>query len=241
MTSTAPTIPAAGHVLILRTSNADGTSKNNFRWPESGPVECPDWELTAVCGHGLHGALWGEGAGGLFRWEADARWQVVEVVAADVIDLAGKVKFPRGVVVFSGDRLGATAYLSEHGGAGRAVIGGTATAGYSGTATAGDSGTATAGYSGTATAGDSGTATAGYSGTATAGDWGTATAGDWGTATAGDWGTATAGYRGIVELRWYDGSRYRITVGYIGEDGLLPGVAYRCDSAGRIVPAQVTA
>ena len=208
MSSTAPTIPADGHVLILRTSNADGTSKNNFRWPESGPVECPDWEPTAECGHGLHGALWGEGAGSLFRWEADARWQVVEVAAADVIDLTGKVKYPRGVVVFSGDRLNATGYLSEHGGAGRVVIGGTATAGYYGTATAGDNGTATAGYSGTATAGNN--------------------------------GTATAGNDGIVELRWYDGSRYRITVGYIGEDGLLPSVAYRCDSAGKIVPAQVT-
>ncbi len=241
MTSKAPTIPADGHVLILRTSNADGTSRNNFRWPESGPVECPDWQPTAECGHGLHGALWGEGAGGLFRWETDARWQVVEVAAADVIDLTGKVKFPRGVVVFSGDRMSATAYLAVHGEPNRAVIGGTATAGHSGTATAGHSGTATAGDSGTATAGDSGTATAGRSGTATAGHDGTATAGRDGTATAGRDGTATAGDWGIVELRWYDGGRDRITVGYIGEDGLLPSVAYRCDSAGEIVPAQVTA
>ena len=233
MSSTAPTVPADGHVLVLRTSNADGTSRNNFRWPESGPVECPDWEPTAECGHGLHGALHGEGNGDLFRWEADARWQVVEVVADEIVDLKRKIKFPRGVVVFSGDRLGATTYLSGHGGAGRAVIGGTATAGDSGTATAGDSGTATAGNDGTATAGDRGTATAG--------DYGTATAGYRGTATAGNDGTATAGDRGVVELRWYDGSRYRITVGYIGEDGLLPGVAYRCDSAGEILPAQVTA
>jgi hypothetical protein len=113
---------------------------------------------------------------------------------------------------------------------------GTATAGYRGTATAGDRGTATAGYRGTATAGDRGTATAGdrgtatarYSGTATAGDRGTATAGDRGTATAGYRGTATAGYRGTVAIKWWDESkqRYRVAIGYVGDDGLMPGTAY---------------
>ena len=114
---------------------------------------------------------------------------------------------------------------------------GTATAGYSGTATAGDygaatagySGTATAGYGGTATAGDYGTATAGVDGTATAGYYGTATAGDYGTATAGYYGTATAGDSGTIQIRWFDGDRYRIAVGYVGENGILPNVAYRVE------------
>jgi hypothetical protein len=112
---------------------------------------------------------------------------------------------------------------------------GTATAGYSGTATAGDSGTATAGDSGTATAGDRGTATAGYSGTATAGDSGTATAGDSGTATAGDRGTATAGDRGTLNIRWWDSKhdRYRMVVGYVGEDGIEANVAYKLDETTR--------
>jgi len=112
---------------------------------------------------------------------------------------------------------------------------GTATAGDRGTATAGDRGTATAGYRGTATAGDRGTATAGYSGTATAGDSGTATAGDSGTATAGysgtatagDRGTATAGDSGTISIKWWGGERYRVKIGYIGEDGLKPNVPYR--------------
>jgi len=93
-----------------------------------------------------------------------------------------------------------------------------ATAGEGGTATAGDRGTATAGYRGTATAGDYGTATAG--------DRGTATAGYRGTATAGEGGTATAGEGGEVHIRHYDGRRYRIAVGYVGEDGIDPGTAY---------------
>ena len=104
--------------------------------------------------------------------------------------------------------------------------GGTATVGYYGTAIAGDSGTATAGNSGTAIAGYRGTATAGDYGTATAGYSGTATAGDYGAATAGDYGAAIAGYRGTIHICWWDGMRYRTAVGYVGEDGIEPNVAY---------------
>ena len=128
--------------LVLRTCDADGTSHDGFVWPEAGPVACSDWEPTAKCGHGLHGALWGEGNGNLFRWEADARWQVLEVPTDTIVDLGGKVKFPSAVVLFTGDRLAATAFLSERA-PGRAIIGGTATAGHDGTVTAGHDGTVT--------------------------------------------------------------------------------------------------
>ena len=76
---------------------------------------------------------------------------------------------------------------------------------------------------GTATAGDGGTATAGYSGTATAGYMGTATAGDGGTATAGD--------SGVISIQYWDSKadRYKVMIGYIGEGGLKPGVAYHLD------------
>jgi hypothetical protein len=256
----APYAVPDGKALVLRTCNADMTAHGGFRWPESGPVEAPDWEPIAECGNGLHGALWGEGDGSLFRWEPDAKWLVVEVDAGAIVDLDGKVKFPRGVVVFCGDRKSATDWLAERA-PGRTIIGGTATAGdygtatagYRGTATAGYRGTATAGYRGTATAGDGGTATAGYRGTATAGDYGTATAGDGGTATAGYRGTATAGYRGtatagnggtatagdggILSLRWFDGNRYRIATFYVGEDGIEAGAKYRCEQ-GKAVRAE---
>jgi len=206
------------HVLVLRTSNKDRISRNGFQWPESGPVEAPDWNQEPICGGGLHGALWGEGNGALFNWDGDATWQVVAVLEKDIVDLGGKVKFPRGNVVFSGDQQGATNFLLANGGFGRAVIGakmsnlnpnghvlvgfggtataskfGTATAGFKGTANAGFGGTATAGIEGTANAGDYGTANAGREGTANAGREGTANAGDLGTATAGRDGTANAG------------------------------------------------
>ena len=240
--------PTTETVLILRTCSADMSAYGGFVWPESGPVECPDWDPAPECGNGLHGALWGEGNGSLLDWSEDARWLVVAVAAADIVDLGGKVKFPRGNVVYCGDRLGAAAYIQRPG---RVVIGGTATAGDRGTATAGDRGTATAGDHGTATAGYYGTATAGDCGTATAGDGGTATAGYGSEATAGDFGAATAGYRGtatagyggtatagiggiatageggVIQLAWWDGTRRRVAVGYVGEDGIRAGVAYR--------------
>jgi hypothetical protein len=237
--------PKPETVLVLRTCAADMTSHGGFVWPESGPVEAKDWTSEPVCGGGLHGLLWGEGEGGLVSWDADAKWLVVEVEAASVVDLGGKVKFPRGAVVHCGDRLSATEHLAARA-PGRAIVGGTATAGYRGTATAGDGGTATAdyggtataGYRGTATAGDGGTATAGDGGTATAGYRGTATAGDGGTATAGYGGTATAGYRGTLSLRWWDGKRYRIATFYVDEDGIEPNTPYRVDGAGKPVKVE---
>ena len=59
-----------------------------------------------------------------------------------------------------------------------------------------------------------------------------------GTATAGDGGTATAGERGILSLRWWDWSRYRIATFYVGENGVLPNVKYRVDEKGQIVKAE---
>jgi hypothetical protein len=271
---------------MLRTCNADMTSSNGFIWPASGPVECPDWDPIVECGYGLHGLLMGVGAAELLDWSAEARWLVVEI--DEFVDLGDKIKVPHGIVVYAGDRRGATQKIIELGAdpavvPGAVVIvgdGGTATAGYRGTAIAGDDGgtataghrgtatagdygtaiagdsgtatagsrgtaiagdggtataglrgTATAGYGGTATAGDYGTAIAGEGGTATAGDRGRATAGEGGVATAGDCGTATAGEGGVIQIRWYDrqAERYRIVIGYIGEGGLLPDVAYRLD------------
>jgi len=202
--------------LVLRVTACDGTSYGGFKWPLGAGAEvvAPDWKANEKCGNGLHGWLYGNGDHSVGTIREDSQWMVVEVALADVVMLGGKVKFPRCVIRYVGDRKSATDYLIANEPRANGVIGasvtvgddqcaqvgalGTATAGDGGTATAGDGGTATAGYSGAATAGDSGTATAGYSGTATAGDRGTATAGDRGTATAGDRGAATAGDRGAA-------------------------------------------
>jgi hypothetical protein len=210
-------------VLVMRTCAADMTSYGGFKWPEKGPVSAPDWVDNYRCGNGLHSWLWGEGDGALGRCnDPDAKWLVVKVLAHDIRhgrgELIGKCKFPRGVVVHCGDRVSATAYITAHGAAGKAVI--------YGTATAGDRGTATAGDLGTATAGDFGTAIAGYKGTATAGEGGTATAGYQGTAMAGDGGT--------LQIKYYD-TRPRIATAYVGENGIKPNTKYRLDDAHNFV------
>jgi hypothetical protein len=61
------------------------------------------------------------------------------------------------------------------------------------------------------------------------------TAGYWGTATAGYEGTATAGNRGIIVIKWGDGGRYRLTVGYCGEKGIKANTPYRCNNRGELV------
>ncbi len=227
---------------MLKTVNEDMTAYGGFVWPDAGEVVAPDWSPNAECGNGLHGALSGEGDGRLFNWSADARWLVCEIADdTQIVDLDGKVKVECCTVIHCGDRASATNKMVELGCTGP-LIGGTSTAGHhgmaatgdGGTSTAdhhgmaatGDGGTATAGKYGTAATGDGGTALAGDYGTALAGDYGTATAGDGGTATAGNGGTATAGNGGLLNIKWYDCDRYRLAVGYIGEDGLGPNVPY---------------
>ncbi|HDP3725944.1 TPA: hypothetical protein P6N06_005850 [Pseudomonas aeruginosa] len=234
-----------GTALILRTCSADLTSHGGFQWPDKigAVVEAPDWKKDNKCGHGLHGWLFGQGDHDCSSTvgDADAKWLVVEVGLSDLIALGGKVKFPRCTVRHIGDKASATQFLiaNEPRAAGVAVIGATLQAGDKELCQVGAYGTATAGDWGTATAGNEGTATAGDWGTATAGDWGTATAGYKGTATAGDWGTATAGKKGEIQIRYWDEKteRYRTVIGYIGEDGLEPGVAYKLDDNHRFVKA----
>jgi len=208
------------HVLVLRTCGPNGESHGGFIWPEKGVVEAPDWNPEPFCGGGLHGLLRGCGNGSLLNHSAAATARVVKVKAEDIVDLGGKVKFPRCTIVFSGSLAEAIKYIDAHGCADLPVV--------KAIRTAGDEGTATAGYWGTATAGDGGTATAG--------DWGTATAGYGGTATAGDRGTATAGYRGTIIIKHWDSKfeRYRCAIGYVGEDGIEPNVPYIVDAQGKL-------
>ena len=133
-------------VLVLRTVSADMTSRDRFRYPESGFVEAPDWDGGKdVCGGGLHGFLWGVGKGELADWSETAKWLVIAVDPADglvelTVDGGGKCKFARGEVVYCGGRDGAIAYLDAHGAADKPVVGAARTAGDYGTATAGEGG-----------------------------------------------------------------------------------------------------
>jgi hypothetical protein len=198
-------------VLVLRTCKADMTSFAGFSWPRKGEVTCTDWKPSDQCGNGLHGILWGAGDSSLLDFSEHAVWLVVEI--EEFVDLGGKVKFPRGNVVFAGSRAEATALIAASVPIGTLVIGATASAG----------------DGGTASVGARGTASAGFYGTASAGFYGTASVGARGTASAGVGGTASAGDRGTIILRYYDpqSDRYRIHVAYPGENGIEPHALYR--------------
>ena len=187
-------------VLVLRTCSAEMKGYGGFVWPESGHVKAPDWKPAPICGYGLHGLLWGVGNGDLLSWADNAKWLVVEVLAAGIVEINGKVKFESGEVIYCGERGGAVDLLIARGAAKHGAV-------TAGTATAGQRGTATAGYAGTATAGDA--------------------------------GTATAGYAGTLVFRYWDpvASRSRMRVGYVGEDGIQPGVKYKLSESNNIVPA----
>lgn len=77
-------------------------SYEGFQWPRSGEVEATDWKNTQDCGNGLHGWLWGVGDFSMKIGSHDRNWLVVEVKESDIVQLDGKVKFPKGNVIFCG-------------------------------------------------------------------------------------------------------------------------------------------
>ena len=212
-------------VLILRTCDPERKSRNgSFQYPASGLVEAPDWKPNALCGNGLHGWLWGAGDWSLKRKD-DSLWLVLEVVAADVIDLQGKVKFPRGEVLGVFGRWNeAMEFIRLR----RPPVEAESTA-------TGDSGHAAA-------TGNYGHAAAtGYSGHAAAtGDSGHAAAtGKKAVAFVGVDGCAKAGEDGVVCVIWIDKkSRPRLAVGYVGEGGIKADTWYRATKTGRLVKGE---
>ena len=230
--------------LVLRTCNSDMTSSNNFKWPNEGDVEAPDWDPTPKCGHGLHGLLHGCGDDGLLSKNPNAKWFVVKVLKGTCIDLIGKVKFPKGTVVYAGTREEAVKIIAEAY-PGEPVVfanrhsedDGVSISGVHGFSTSGDYGNSASGDYGNSASGDCGISTSGDYGKSTSGDGGKSASGDFGTSTSGDYGTSTSGVGGTLIIKWYDGSRYRTAVAYVGENGIEPNVAFKLDDKGKFIKA----
>jgi hypothetical protein len=100
---------------------------------------------------------------------------------------------------------------------------------YRATVTGGDGATVTGGYRAIVTGGDGATVTGGYGAIVTGGDEATVTGGDRATVTGGYRAIVTGGDGGSIQIKHWDGERYRIKTGYIGEDGLKANTPYCLD------------
>ena len=143
-------------VLVMRSVSAGMVSRNGFRWPTEGPVECDDWSPVAECGQGLHGLLWGAGDASLMSYATGTQYLAVRVLSADTVNLGGKAKFQRGIVERCGELGDIAKYIHDNGApVGTPIVGITLTAhGGNSTLTAGGNSTLTAhGWNSTLTAG----------------------------------------------------------------------------------------
>jgi hypothetical protein len=217
------------YVYVLRTCNKDLSSHKGFAWKPKGEVKAPDWDAKPECGHGLHGLLWGDGNAGLLDWSPGAAWLVCKVAAKDIVDIDGKVKFPKCKVVFCGDRKGATDYIIACGADPSKVVGAFLTGGDGATLTGGDGATLTGGDGATLTGGDWATLTGGYRATLTGGYGATLTGGDWATLTGGYGATLTGGDWATLNWKVWDGKYYRMHTAYVGEKGIKKDTPYTFD------------
>ena len=262
--------------LVLRSCAPDLTSHSGtFKWPDSGPVECPDWSPVAICGNGLHGLLWGAGDASLMAFAEGTKYLAIRVLIDDVVDLVGKVKFPRGWVEKCGTLGDAVNYIRDNGAPinalmlGSTVSGGhgsTVSGGHGSTVSGGDWSTVSGGHGSTVSgddwsivsgghwstvSGEHGSTVSGGDGsTVSGGDWSTVSGGhrstviggDRSTVSGGDWSTVSGGDRStvigghgstvsggegaILNVRYSDGSRWRIKTAYVGEGEIESNTPY---------------
>jgi hypothetical protein len=114
--------PAKGYVLCLKSLPPSLLSNGGFKWPESGHVSAPDWKPTKTFGNGLHAFMWGAGDTDFCNHADNAKWLVLKVKKQDVVDLDGKVKFPKCEVLFCGKRDIAVSIVTCHAPAGTPVM-----------------------------------------------------------------------------------------------------------------------
>jgi len=113
-------------------------------------------------------------------------------------------------------------------------IGGKSISGYSATSISGNYGMSISGYGGGSTSGIGGISTSGDLGMSISGYLGKSASGHHGMSTSGEFGIAASGIGGRIQIVSWDGRRYRLCVGYVGEDGIEPDTYYLCRS-GRLV------
>ena len=220
--------------LVLKVVSADMKSYGGFQWPGVGGIAvAADWDASPVCGGGLHGWLNGVGYLACQSWSDDpmSKWLVLSVNTDTIVDIDGKVKFPKAEVVHVGDRKSASDVILATGFIGP-VIGATVTGG--------DGATVTGGDGATVTGGDDATVTGGYGATVKGGDRATVKGGDGAKVTGGDGATVTGGYgatvkggcNAVLSLIFYKGRRMTVIV-RVGENGIRANTPYKLNDCNK--------
>ena len=109
------------YLLVLVSLNPDGTDVGGSSYPNSGHVEALDYHSDLNIMHGLCGTIAGKVTNSRwFNTDPQGQWRVVKVEQTeDVITLDPReslIKFPSGMVVFSGDRAGCDNYIASSSG-----------------------------------------------------------------------------------------------------------------------------
>ena len=230
-------------LYFLRTCAKDGSSyKGSFQWDlRIGAVNTAhDWDPAAECGKGLHGLLGGQGDSTMLDWSEDAVWVVFSSPSS--VDLNGKHKVQNATVCAVGDRKTATDFLLSlgfQGVHGCFMVGGdraNMTGGYRANMTGGDRANMTGGNYAKMTGGIDATMTGGIGATMTGGDRANMTGGDRANMTGGNDAKMTGGIGAMLVFQYHD-SRWRSVVAYVGENGILPNVAYKLNENHEVVKA----
>jgi len=101
-------------VLIVKWVRNQGETYQGFRWPlrVGAEVVSPNWSPQPTCeSGGLFGWPWGLALGDGKDPDWSATWLVFGADPAEVVDLRGKVKAPRGIVRCVGSWWEATAFV----------------------------------------------------------------------------------------------------------------------------------
>jgi hypothetical protein len=230
------------------------TSYGGFKWPKKGKVKASNWDPRPEYIGGLYGWLWGEGDGSVADVKPDCKWLVVSVRESEIVDCSGKVKFPRGEVIYSGNKKMATAIIKYYHPSTQ-IIGDTCTyfgteinaiaADYSSVEIQGTRGVVVGGFGSHVSLGRYGIGTADIEGSVTTDESGVVIGCDAHQVIAGDYGIAidnspiwpnsylAAGNHGLLIARWSSAKepiKRKIVIGRIGEKGLKPDTFYRLSS-----------
>ena len=212
---------------VLKVVRSDMTTRNGFKWGGVGETTvAQDWAPTKECGNGLHG--WLNGIGDIscqsISAEPGALWLTLEVDTLDVIDLSGKVKFPRALTLFMGSMIEAAVIVAEKANEQGPVIGITRSGGDRSTVSGGNRSMVSGGDRSTVSGGDDSTVSGGEGSTVSGGDRSMVSGGDSSTVSGGYRSTVSGGYRSTVSgghLSMVSGGHLSMVSG--GDDSTVSG------------------